>query len=121
MESELGISGIEGSPSSETRSTDGLEDKARELSATVRGRAMTALDSNKDQISGAIEKMADAVEGERFGKYTAQYARRGAEYLRSHSAEDMLSSARGELRERPLVVLGACFLAGLAFSRVLKG
>lgn len=123
MESEMGIgSGIEGSAASgSARSTDELKDKAQELSAAARGRAMTALDSNKVHISGAIAKMADALEDDPYGKYAAQYARRGADYLRGHSAEDMLASAREELRERPLFVLGACFVAGLALSRVLKG
>ena len=103
-----------------TRSPEELKEKAQALGDTARGRAMATLDSNKDQLCAAIEKAADAMKDDPYGRYAADYARRGAEYLRGHSADEMLTSARSELRTRPGVVLGACFVAGLAFSRRLK-
>ena len=123
MESGMGMgTGLDRSTlSGNTRSTDELKDKAQQLTDTARGKAMNALDSNKDQIVSAIEKMADSMKDDPYGRYAAQYARRGADYLRDHSADELITSVRGELRDRPVVVLGACFLAGLAFSRLMKG
>lgn len=121
MESSIGMgTGMDRPLSSNTRSTDELKDKAQQLTESARGKAMTALDSNKDQICVAIEKVAEAMQDDPYGRYAAQYVRRGADYLRAHSADEMLSSMRGGMRERPVAILGACFLAGLAFSRMLK-
>ena len=116
----MGIGMDRPAPGAGTRSPDDLKDKAQALGDTARGRAMATLDSNKDQLCAAIEKAADAMKDDPYGRHAADYARRGAEYLRSHSADEMLSTARSELRHRPGVVLGACFVAGLAFSRLLK-
>lgn len=103
-----------------TTQTEELKGKAGQLGRTARDRAMGTLDQNKDQVCGALEKLADALEDDKIGRFAADYARRGAEYLRHQSSNDLLTLARTELRQRPGMLLGACFVAGLAFSRMLR-
>lgn len=97
-----------------------VKEKASQLTRTARQRAMSTLDGQKAQLGGLLDQVAQTAEGDRVGAYAADYARRGAEYLRSHSAEEMLDHLRAGLRARPGLLLSACFVGGLAFARVLK-
>jgi hypothetical protein len=101
--------------------TGEAKEKARELTRTTRERAMSAVGQGKDQLCGVLERAADSMDDDRFGRYASDYARRGAEFLRRRSPDELLDSARRTLRSRPGVVLSACFVAGLAFARFVKG
>lgn len=109
----------EGSPGS--KDTGELKGKATQLTHTARQRAMSTLDQQKDQLGGLLDRVAQSAEGDRLGGFAADYARRGAEYLRRHSAEELFGNLRAGIRERPGILLGACFVAGLAVARVMKG
>lgn len=98
-----------------------MKEKASELGRTARERAMTAIDQQKGEVGGLLDRLADTMEGDRIGGYAADYARRGAGYLRRTSADELWSSARTSLRSRPGLLLGACFVAGLALGRILRG
>jgi hypothetical protein len=97
------------------------KDKARQLQRTARDRAMATLGDRKDQLSGLLDRMADTMQDDALGGYASEYARRGAELLRRQSADDLFRSVRQGVRSRPGVLLGACFVAGLAFARLMKG
>jgi hypothetical protein len=101
--------------------TGEAKEKAKELTRTARDRALSTLDEQKAHLSGVLERVADSVKDDRFGAYASDYARRGAELLRQRSADDMFRSVRHGLRSRPGLVLSACFVAGLAFARLMKG
>lgn len=110
----------------EQRGADGgksaeVKQKASELGQNARSRAMSVLDEQKTQVSGLLDRLADSVQDDRIGSYAAGYARRGAEFLRGRSADDIVSTVGRELRARPGVLLSAAFIAGLAIARVLKG
>lgn len=108
----------QGSPGS--KDTGELKEKATQLTHTARQRAMSTVDGQKAQLSSLLDRMAQSAEGDRFGQYAADYARRGAEYLRRHSAEELFDNVRSGIRSRPGLLLGACFVAGLAVARVMK-
>lgn len=108
----------EGSPGS--TDAEKLKEKATQLTRTARQRAMSTVDGQKDQIGSLLDRMAQSAEGDRFGQYAAEYARRGADYLRRHSAEELFDDLRAGIRSRPGLLLGACFVAGLAVARVMK-
>ncbi len=101
--------------------TGEAKEKAEELTRTTRDRALSTLDRQKEQVSGLLERVADAVQDDRLGGYASEYARRGAELLRRQSADELFRSVRRGFRSRPGVVLSACFVAGLAFARLMKG
>jgi hypothetical protein len=101
-------------------SAEELKGKATQLKESARTKAMGTLDANKDQVCQMLDKVADTIEDDRLGRYAADYARRGAEYLRRQSSDDLVTIVAGELRRRPGMLLGACFLGGLAFSRMLR-
>jgi hypothetical protein len=102
------------------RQTDELKDKATELTSRASGKAAQELDARKEELCSMLEKMASAVEDERFGSYAADWVRRGASYLRSHDTRELFSSAGERARSNPAAVLGASFVAGLAFARLLR-
>lgn len=97
------------------------KEKAKELSRTARERAMSAVGQGKEQVCSVLERAADSMQDDRLGSYASDYARRGAEFLRRQSPDELLDSARRTLRARPGLVLSACFVAGLAFARLVKG
>jgi hypothetical protein len=102
---------------------DTMKDKATLAGRNVRDRAIEMLDGRKDEVCGLIEQLANTMERDRVGRFASTYVRRGSEYLRHHSAEQILSSARGAtggLRERPAMLLGACFVGGLALARLMR-
>jgi hypothetical protein len=68
-----------------------------------------------------LDRMADTMQDDQLGGYASEYARRGAELLRRQSADELFRSARRAVRSRPGILLGACFVAGLAFARLMKG
>jgi hypothetical protein len=105
---------------SDDRDTEQLKDKATQLTSKARSKAAQELDARKGEICSLLEKMASAVEDERLGSYAADYVRRGAQYLRAHDANELLSSASSRARSNPAAVLGASFVAGLAFARLLR-
>jgi hypothetical protein len=117
----IGTSYGERTPGSvQSTATDEVKERATQLKQSARTRALGTLDANKEQVCGLLEKVAGTLEEDRFGRYAADYARRGAEYLRRQSSDDLVTIARAELRQRPGLLLGACFVAGLAFSRMLR-
>ncbi len=97
------------------------KEKAKELTRTARDRALSVLEEQKGQLSGLLDRMADAMHDDRLGGYASEYARRGAELLRRQSADELFRSVRRGVRSRPGVLLSACFVAGLAFARLMKG
>lgn len=103
-----------------TDHSDELRDKASHLTQTARGRAMNALDQQKEQVCSMLEKVAQNVEGEKVGGYVADFARRSSEYLKAHSADEILSSARTQLKGRPAALIGASLLGGFAVARLFR-
>jgi hypothetical protein len=101
--------------------TDDTKEKAKELTRTARDRAFSAVEQQKTQLSGLLERVAETVQDDRLGGYAADYARRGAELLRRQSADELFQSVRRGFRARPGLVLSACFVAGLALARLAKG
>lgn len=97
-----------------------LKEKATQLTHSARQRAMSTIDRQKDQVGDLLDRVARSAEGDRFGGYAADYARRGAEYLRRHSADEMFDHLRAGIRARPGLLLSACFVAGLAVARLMK-
>jgi hypothetical protein len=101
--------------------TGEAKEKAKELTRTARDRALSTLDQQKAQLSGLLDRVADTVRDDRLGGYASDYARRGSEFLRRQSADEIYHSVRRNLRSRPGLMLSACFVAGLAFARLMKG
>jgi hypothetical protein len=101
--------------------TGEAKEKAAELTRTARDRALSTLDQQKSQLGGLLERIADTIKDDRLGGFASEYARRGAELLHRRSADDIFRSVRSGIRSRPGVVLSACFVAGLAFARLMKG
>jgi hypothetical protein len=101
--------------------TGEAKEKAKQLTRAARDRALSTLDQQKDQLCGLLERVADNVGDDRNGGYASDYARRGAEFLRRQSADEIFHSVRRGVRSRPGLVLSACFVAGLAFARLMKG
>jgi hypothetical protein len=98
-----------------------MKEKASQLTHTARERAMSTLDGQKEQLCGLLERVADTMADDRLGGYGADYARRGAQYLRRTSSREIVASVRDGLRARPGVLLSACFVAGLAVARLMRG
>jgi hypothetical protein len=118
--------GMQGRAPFEQRGADGgkaseVKQKASDLTQNARARAMSALDGQKSQVSGLLDRLADSVQDDRMGSYAAGYARRGAEFLRGRSADEIVSTVGRELRSRPGVLLSAAFVAGIAIARLVKG
>lgn len=107
--------------SAETGGSEEMKAKASELTHSARQRAMSTLDEQKAQVCTLLDRTADTIQDDRVGRYAAEYARRGAQYLRTRSADELVSSFRSELRARPGLLLSACFVAGLAIARVVRG
>ena len=99
---------------------DELKDKATKLTQTARGRAVEAMEQQKGQVCSLLDKVAQNVEGDKVGGYVADFARRGSEYLRRHSADEILSSASTGVRSRPAALVGASFLVGFAAARLFR-
>lgn len=118
---ETGTHGSEPYGSGTQHTTGEAKEKAKELGRTARERALSVVDQQKDQVSGLLDRVADSMQDDRIGGYASDYARRGAEYLRRQSADELLDSVRRGFRTRPGLVLSACFVAGLAFARLVKG
>lgn len=97
------------------------KEKATELTRTARERALSTLDQQKEQLCGLLERVAETTQDDRLGGYASDYARRGAEFLRRRSTDEILHSVQRSFRSRPGVVLSACFVAGVAFARLVKG
>jgi hypothetical protein len=108
------------SRSSGSPATEDAKQKATELTQTARQRALSTLDGQKEQLSGLLDRVAETAEGDRLGGYASDYARRGAEYLRRHSADEIVGSVRDGIRSRPGLLLSACFVAGLVVARMLR-
>jgi hypothetical protein len=94
--------------------------EASEVTRTARDRAASSVDEQKQRVSDLLDRLAETAESDRIGRYAAEYARRGAEYLRQRSARDLFASARSQLKSHPEVMLSACFVAGLALARFMK-
>lgn len=99
---------------------DELKEKASHLTQTARGRAMSALDQQKGQVCSMLDKVAQNVEDEKVGGYVADFARRGSEYLKNHSADEIFSSATTQLKGRPAALIGPSFLVGFALARLFR-
>ncbi len=99
---------------------DEMADEAAQLGRSARSRAMGALDGQKEQVCAMLDKLADGLEGDRIGGYVADFARRGGDYLRRHSADELLGTAGEELRARPAALVGASFLVGFAAARLFR-
>ncbi len=112
--------GLFGKGSPGSTDTGELKEKATQLTHTARQRAMSTIDRQKEQLGNLLDRVAQSAEGDRLGGYAADYARRGAEYLRRHSADEMLGQLRTGIRARPGLLLSACFVAGLAVARMMK-
>ena len=108
----------EGSPGSADAGE--LKEKATQLTHTARQRAMSTVDGQREQLGSLLDRIAQSAQGDRLGGFAADYARRGADYLRRHSAEEMFDHLRDGVRARPGLVLSACFVAGLAVARLMK-
>jgi hypothetical protein len=102
-------------------STEQLKEKASELTHTARQRAFSALEQQKSQLCGLLDHVADSVQDDPLGGYAAEYARRGAQFLRSRPSAELARSFQRELRARPGLALSAAFVVGLAFARLVKG
>jgi hypothetical protein len=100
--------------------TQQVKEKATELTRSARERAVSTVDQQKEQVCEVLERVAKTMEEDRLGGYVAGFARRGADYLRHHSTDELLSSARAGIRSRPGLMLSACFVAGLAIARVMR-
>ena len=108
-------------PTSGGESTEQLKEKASELTHTARQRAFSAIEQQKSQLCGLLDHVADSVQGDPLGEYAAEYARRGAQFLRSRRSDELARSVQRELRARPGLALSAAFVVGLAFARLVKG
>jgi hypothetical protein len=102
-------------------STEQLKEKASELTHTARQRAFSALEQQKSQLCGLLDRVADSVQDDPLGEYASEYARRGAQFLRSRPSDELARSFQRELRARPGLALSAAFVVGLAFARLVKG
>lgn len=99
---------------------DEMKGKTSELAHKASDRALAKIDGRKDQVSDALEKVADAISDDQIGRYAADYVRRGAEYLRGQSTGDIVSRAQSELRDRPGAMISLCLLAGFTLARLAR-
>ena len=97
-----------------------MKERATEVTRRARGRAMETIEQRKGELSGLLERMADTMQDDRLGGYAADAARRGAQFLRGRSADEIVSSARSELTARPAAFLSLSFLAGFAIARLAR-
>jgi hypothetical protein len=102
-------------------STGEAKERARELTRTARERALSTLDERKGELSRLLDRMAETMQEDQIGAYASEYARRGADFLRRQSTDEIFRSVRRGVRSRPGLLLGTCFVAGLAFARLMKG
>lgn len=97
-----------------------VKQRATDVTRRARSRAMERLDAQKGELSGLLDRVADTMEQDRMGAYAADFARRGAELLRGRSANELFSSARAEITNRPGAFLSLSFLAGFALARLAR-
>jgi hypothetical protein len=122
MESRMGSDFAAGTSPYGGSTGDGseLKDKAAALGQTARSRMAQTLDGQKGELSSLLEKVAENIQDDRFGAYAADYVRRGAEFLKGRSTDDILSSVMTQARTRPSLLVGASFLAGFAIARLAR-
>jgi hypothetical protein len=99
---------------------DEMKERAAEVTRRARGRAMETLDREKGELSGLLDRVADTIQDDRLGTYAVDTIRRGAQFLRGRSTDDIVSSARTELTTRPAAFLSLSFLAGFAIARLAR-
>lgn len=121
MESRMNEPGALGGTGRGDSSTTQAKEKAKDLGRGARDRALSSVDREKDHVSGLLDRVADSMRDDRIGGYASDYVRRGADWLRGTSSNDLLHSIQRGFRSRPGVVLAAAFASGLVLARVLKG
>ncbi len=110
-----------------------LKDSGGEALQTAKEAGTNFLDEQKEKFAARIDHYKDAVKAACDTLNTtdanplvspAQRAshqmERAAEYLRGHTAADLLDDLGNFARRRPEIVFGAMFVAGLASVRFLK-
>jgi vacuolar-type H+-ATPase subunit H len=84
-----------------------LAEETRHLSLALRGAADRLHNDNDDAIASYADAAAEQLE-------------RASRYIRGHSVADLIDDAQEIVRERPGLVLGGMFIAGLAVGRFLN-
>lgn len=122
MENRMGTDFTAGAGAYGRSTGDGgeLKDKAATITRTARSRMTEKLETQKGELSSLLDKVAENMQDDRLGGYAADYVRRGAEFLRGRSTDDLLAAATSQLRARPSVLVGASFLVGFAIARLAR-
>jgi hypothetical protein len=107
---------------SSTSGTDAIKGQVSAVKDQAQNRAMGALDDGKNQLCEALDRIAGALDdsGNRFGGIAADYARRGGDFLRGRSANELWSSASDGIRTRPAALVGVSLIGGFALARLLR-
>jgi hypothetical protein len=123
MEPTYGTDPMQGrGTGSSTSGTDAIKGQVSAVKDQAQNRAMGALDDGKNQVCEALERIAGALDesNNRFGGIAADYARRGCDFLRGRSANELWSSASDGIRTRPAALVGVSLIGGFALARLLR-
>ena len=111
----------------------GATEQAGAAASEMKGRGRHLFEEQKgrlaDQafhIAGALRTSADKLRQEQSGQL-AQYAEtaaggieRAGDFLRQRNVDDVVSEVQNFARQRPALVYGGLFVAGIAIARLLK-
>jgi hypothetical protein len=99
-----------------------VSQQVSQMKDQARSRAVDTIEEGKDKLCEALDQIASALDqgNNRVGGIAADYARRGCEYLRGRSANELWSTAGQTVRGRPGALVAASFLGGFAISRLLR-
>jgi hypothetical protein len=122
MEGTYGTGPVYGQAGTSTSGTDAMKGQVSAMKDQAQSKAIGALDDGKNQVCEALDKIAVALDesGNRFGGIAADYARRGGEFLRTRSANELWSSAGYGIRSRPAALVGVSLLGGFALARLMR-
>lgn len=110
-----------------------VKDEARVRAEEARAQVRNFTNDRKEIVCREINGIASALRStseqlrdqdqERAGHYTemiGDQAERVARFLEDHDADELTHEVETVARQRPLIFLGGCFVAGLALGRFLK-
>ncbi len=108
---------------------EGGKERLSQLSGAARSRVVEQANERKSQLSQGLSSLSEqlrqggnsdnALAGGLLSR-GADYAKRAADALDQRSAEQLMDDVKTQLRERPVLVLGAFFAAGFLASRLLR-
>ncbi len=98
------------------------QEKAKSLLASRKGKAAEGI----ERMAGSLRKTAKTLENEnqigvsRYADQVAEKIEGASHYVRDTDIDQMIEDAESAVRNRPAIVLGGAFAAGILLARFLK-